>query len=129
MTKIMISIQPKWVQKILNLEKKAEIRKTAPRAPFPLHCFIYETGGKGVVAEFICDDVNQARDVEIDKQFLTDTCLTVAEAQEYAGGEQIFKWRIRSLITYGQPKKLSEFGIDNPPQSWCYIRGGQDDRD
>lgn len=124
MTRIMISIQPKWVEKILNLEKKAEIRKTVPKAPFPLHCFIYETGGVGVVAEFICDGITQAKGPYIDKEFLTDTCLTVEEAREYAGDDQLFKWRIRSLISYGQPKKLRDFGLEQPPQSWCYLKDG-----
>ena len=40
---IMISIQPKWVEKILNGEKTIEIRKTMPKCGFPIDVYIYCT--------------------------------------------------------------------------------------
>ena len=41
MKSVLISIQPKWVEKIANGEKTIEVRKTAPDAPFK--CYIYCT--------------------------------------------------------------------------------------
>lgn len=62
MKAILISIRPKWVAKILNGDKIAEVRKTAPKdwvdflsgktniKPMPRTVFIYCTkGGKGLV--------------------------------------------------------------------------------
>lgn len=43
MKSILISIQPKWVEKILNGEKTIEIRKTAPKCELPIDVYIYCT--------------------------------------------------------------------------------------
>ena len=43
MRKILISIKPKWVKKILNGEKTLEIRKTAPKCELPCEVYIYCT--------------------------------------------------------------------------------------
>ena len=73
---VMISIRPKWVEKIASGEKTIEVRKTAPKLAVPFKCYIYETKklkcvfdggielrtyeyqGKGkVVGEFVCDKI------------------------------------------------------------------------
>lgn len=74
MKAVLISIQPKWVEKIANGEKTIEVRKSAPKE-VPFKAYIYETKGatetpwadedghlifKGrgqVIGEFICDKV------------------------------------------------------------------------
>ena len=43
MKSILISIQPKWVAKILNGEKTIEIRKTMPKCDLPIDVYIYCT--------------------------------------------------------------------------------------
>lgn len=43
MRAIMISIQPQWVEKILNGEKTIEIRKTMPKCELPIRVYIYCT--------------------------------------------------------------------------------------
>ena len=43
MREIMISIQPQWVEKILNKEKTIEIRKTMPKCELPCKVYIYMT--------------------------------------------------------------------------------------
>ena len=45
MKSILISIQPQWVEKILNGEKTIEIRKTMPRCELPVKVYIYCTKG------------------------------------------------------------------------------------
>lgn len=84
MKSVLISIQPKWVEKIANGEKTIEVRKTAPKIDTPFKCYIYCTkdkqsaffteqvfdGEKGkwaiphlgngkVVGEFVCDRVDE----------------------------------------------------------------------
>ena len=44
MKKILMSIQPQWVEKILSGEKTIEVRKTAPKPPFKV--VMYCTKGK-----------------------------------------------------------------------------------
>ena len=45
MKAIMLSVQPKWVEKILNGEKTIEIRKTKPNCELPIKVYIYCTKG------------------------------------------------------------------------------------
>ena len=46
MKSIMISIQPKWVKKIVNGEKTIEVRKNKPNLARPFKCYIYCTQNK-----------------------------------------------------------------------------------
>ena len=81
MKSVLISIQPKWVEKIANRKKTIEVRKTAPKCEVPFKCYIYMTatkerfylwkyvtayenskgeildGSQKVIGEFICDKV------------------------------------------------------------------------
>lgn len=43
MKAVMISIQPKWVEKIASGEKTIEVRKTTPKCEVPFKCYIYCT--------------------------------------------------------------------------------------
>lgn len=74
---IMLSIRPKWVEKIASGEKTIEVRKTRPKLDTPFKCYIYCTlpkyphedfiatnypmpqfyGGGKVVGEFTCDRI------------------------------------------------------------------------
>ena len=40
---VMLSIRPKWVEKIANGEKPIEVRKTKPKLDTPFKCYIYCT--------------------------------------------------------------------------------------
>lgn len=53
MKKILISIQPQWVEKILNGEKTIEIRKTIPKCDFPIKVYIYCTKNGELLRECI----------------------------------------------------------------------------
>ena len=74
---VMLSIRPKWCEKIARGEKTIEVRKTRPNLPTPFKCYIYCTlpkyphedfiatdyprpqfyGGGKVVGEFTCDRI------------------------------------------------------------------------
>lgn len=43
---ILLSVQPKWLSKILNGEKTIEVRKTMPKCELPIDVYIYCTKGK-----------------------------------------------------------------------------------
>lgn len=42
---VLISIRPKWCEKIVNGEKTIEVRKTRPKLATPFKCYIYCTIG------------------------------------------------------------------------------------
>lgn len=74
MKSVLISIRPKWVEKIANGQKTIEVRKSAPKE-VPFKCYIYMTQGTlkdlcdyseyiyqnrmKVIGEFICDKVDE----------------------------------------------------------------------
>ena len=43
---VLISIRPKWCEKIINGEKIVEVRKTRPKLQTPFKCYIYCTSGR-----------------------------------------------------------------------------------
>ncbi len=43
---VMLSVQPKWCEKIVNGEKTIEVRKTRPKLQTPFKCYIYCTKDK-----------------------------------------------------------------------------------
>lgn len=74
----LISIRPKWCEKIINGDKTIEVRKTRPKLDTPFKCYIYCTlpkhphedfiatdypkpqfyGGGKVIGEFTCDRID-----------------------------------------------------------------------
>ena len=74
---VMLSIRPKWCEKIASGEKTIEVRKTRPKLDTPFKCYIYCTlpkyphedfiatnypmpqfyGGGKVIGEFTCDRI------------------------------------------------------------------------
>ncbi len=52
---VMISIRPKWCEKICSGEKTIEVRKTRPKLETPFKCYIYCTKAKGRLVEILKD--------------------------------------------------------------------------
>lgn len=51
--KILISIRPKWCEKIFNGEKTIEVRRSAPKIDTPFETLVYCTKGK-IFGELVC---------------------------------------------------------------------------
>ena len=128
---VLISIRPKWCEKIANGEKTIEVRKTRPKLETPFKAYIYCTmpdtrdphnilelhGADGkirkangkVIGEFTCSGfmslrpLNHAPD-DVEKQ----ACLTREEIVNYLKGTG-YGWHISSLRIYDQPRELTEF--------------------
>ena len=86
---VMLSIRPKWVEKIANGKKTIEVRKTRPKLDTPFKCYIYCTlskyphedfiatnypmpqfyGGGKVIGEFTCDRIYEIRKRGIPENF------------------------------------------------------------
>lgn len=124
---VLISIRPKWVEKIASGEKTIEARKTKPKLDTPFKCYIYCTlpkyphedfiatdyprpqfyGGGKVIGEFTCDRIyelaplNHAPD-DVEKQ----ACLTREEIVNYLKGTG-YGWHISDLLIYDRPRKLT----------------------
>ena len=65
---VLISIRPKWCEKIASGNKTIEVRKTRPKLDTPFKCYIYCTQGGAtlgawgkhgkVIGEFTCDRID-----------------------------------------------------------------------
>ena len=130
MKAVMISIQPKWVEKIARGEKTIEVRKTAPKE-VPFKCYIYETKGQyvkfthgahtkygygrgKVISEFICNSVDEypydyCDGVDIDDDTILETAIDREDINIYAKGKTLYGWHISDLKIYNNPRELSEF--------------------
>lgn len=129
MKSVMISIQPKWCEKIAKGEKTVEVRKTRPKLETPFKCYIYCTKGHfhkeysdsahawkenalgKVIGEFICDRITPAT-VDHIKDIAQAACMSLPEMWEYgrkSSAYDLFGWHISDLVIYEKPKHLYEF--------------------
>lgn len=125
----MISIRPKWCEKIISGEKAVEVRKNRPKLETPFKCYIYETqgyvekdgimvfrlGGR-VIGEFTCDrifPINVFDNGSIQNwlfEHMERSCLTYEELAGYIGnGETGYGWHISDLRIYDEPRELIDF--------------------
>lgn len=123
MKKILLSIKPCFVNKILDGSKKVEYRKRIPKNSHVNHVLIYSSYPvKKIVAEFILGG------------FITDTPDRLWEKTCKIGGvsEVYFKkyfkdrsvayaYQICDLYVFDTPQSLSYYCIDSAPQDYCYV--------
>ena len=90
MKAIMISIQPQWVEKILNGEKTIEIRKTMPKCELPCKVYIYCTKAKLPKQDKDCvryDHLTKPNPYRIKKEYILganyDECLNGKVVAEF----------------------------------------------
>lgn len=133
---VLISIRPKWCEKIANSEKTIEVRKTRPKMNTPFKAYIYCTlpkyphedfiatdypraqfyGGGKVIGEFTCERIaliaydGGELSSTTNAAFSPATCLTQTEIIAYIGDKgRCYGWHISDLLIYDQPKGLDEF--------------------
>lgn len=92
-----------------------------PKKPEPYRIFICQTGNVGVVGEFVCDYIEECEPENLSEEWLRDTEVSLEQAKEYAGDSVLYKYRIRSVIEYSEPRPIGRYGVERTPQSWCYV--------
>ena len=132
MKSVLISIQPKWVEKIASGKKTIEVRKSRPKLETPFKCYIYCTIGNGmkgdyfvpsniqcgkVIGEFICDKIDEV--YQCNSGWVKENgCISQGEFFDYLGiprgthfgyDKKAYAWHISNLKIYDKPKELSEF--------------------
>ena len=78
-----------------------------------------------VIGEFVCDTIVTDKTFGHDPLFNGAACMSEVEAAAYSCQLPIYGWHISNLKIYNKPKKLGEFGLTRPPQSWCYVEEGK----
>ena len=139
---VMLSVRPKWCEKIVSGEKTIEVRKTRPKLDTPFKCYIYctidgikkmpkdyiaESVERGkIIGEFTCDQifpVNVFDNGSIQNwlfEHMERSCLTYEELADYIGnGKTGHGWHISDLRIYDAPRELSEFRRACPNSWYC----------
>ena len=96
MKAIMISIQPQWIEKILNGEKTIEIRKTMPKCELPCKVYIYCTKSKPTLQYF----------------YNWQNYKPISEHSTWASGRTI------NVGDYGNGKVVAEFTLKQVETLW-----------
>lgn len=144
---VMLSIRPKWCEKIAGGEKTIEVRKTRPKLKTPFKCYIYCTlpkyphedfiatdyprpqfyGGGKVVGEFTCERIaliaydGGELSSTTNAAFSPATCLTQSEIIAYIGDKgRCYGWHMSDLRIYDTPRNLSEFRRATGPCDSCH---------
>lgn len=144
---VMLSIRPKWCEKIVSGEKTIEVRKTRPKLDTPFKCYIYCTlpkyphedfiatdyprpqfyGGGKVVGEFTCERIaliaydGGELSSTTNAAFSPATCLTQSEIIAYIGDKgRCYGWHMSDLRIYDTPRNLSEFRRATDPCDSCH---------
>lgn len=149
---VMISINPKWVEKIASGEKTIEVRKTRPKMDTPFKCYIYCTRGENlwltqtgvksktelagylmngkVIGHFVCDRIGEFFSPQ-SPLVITDTedlfkkaCLKREDTIKYIGeGKMGYAWHISDLVIYDEPRELGEFWAYNAELNKLFNEG------
>ena len=150
MKSVLISIRPKWVEKIASGKKTIEVRKTAPKE-VPFKAYIYCSKAKSrwllsdyegayknskgeivcaqqhIIGEFICDKVDEYTFSHYEAEYRVThveqeaMCLNQPELIRYGKGETLYGWHISDLKIYDKPLFLSELRVNRPPQSYMFV--------
>lgn len=145
MKAILMSIQPKWCEKIFSGRKTIEVRKTAPKLETPFKVYLYCTNGRfditdiddltsesvrivsegrgKVIAEFVCCAVEKY-DIDLGGNYYrisdedsVQACLDQNSLFEYGNGRDLHGLHISDLKIYDKPRELSEF---RKPCNWTH---------
>ena len=132
---VLISIRPKWCEKIASGEKTIEVRKTRPKLETSFKCYIYETRGLVekdgimtfklggmVIGEFTCDGIYKLETRSPGESYFVagegkpttnrvarESCLGLADMHRYLQSKTGYGWHISGLKIYDAPKELVEF--------------------
>ena len=122
MKKILISINPEYVQKILSGEKKFEYRTRVAKQQVDT-LIIYATKPiMKVVAEVEILGVIATSPEELWNQTKNQSGITKSFFDDYFKDKQVaYAYKLGEVKVYKRPKSLLDFGLRMAPQSFAYV--------
>ena len=122
MSKLMLSIKPKFVKAIFDGTKKFEFRTREPQKKVD-EIIIYETTPMSmVVGSFKVKAIHVGTPQEISKLTRGYTGLTGKEYWEYyRSKDKAVAYEIGELVRFEEAKPLSDYGVKTAPQSYVYV--------
>jgi predicted transcriptional regulator len=134
MTDIILSIHPKWAEKIYSREKIFEVRKTEldwftcnpDRRPL---IYLYETSPIKKITGLVFlhwiygADREDLRNTEryVPESLLKGSCLSQEELIKYSNGKNLYFWELKDPFKFNTPQDIK----GSVPQSWRYLKEGE----
>ncbi len=122
MSKLLLSINPEYVEKIFSGAKKYEFRKTLCKRPIDgivFYCTypVMKVVGEASIIKVIVDEPDKVwktvkNAAGINKQLFD---------KYYQGREKAVAYQLGYIDQFIPPRELNEFGIYHAPQSFVYI--------
>lgn len=122
MSTMLLSIKPKYARVILEGKKQYEFRKTRPKAGVNRIIFYASSPQKQVVGEAVIDEILEGTPKEIWEIARTAAGITKKFFfSYYSGKDKAIAYKLKDVMIYEEPKKLSDYGIRQAPQSFIYL--------
>lgn len=121
---VLLSIKPRYVQSILDGEKRYEFRKKIFRRPSLSRVLIYSSSPvKKIVASFEIGDILDEHPVDLWENVKDYAGIDDRDFFDYfAGKSRAFAIEIQDLREFPEPIDPREaFPGFVPPQSYCYV--------
>ena len=121
---VLLSIKPKYVEKIVNGEKQYEFRKRIFRDKNVIKAFIYSTSPtKKIVGEFDIGNIVEDSPIRLWTELQEVSGINEKEFFDYFRGiNKGFAIGIEKLNIFDEPIEPNELISDfSPPQSFCYV--------
>lgn len=122
MCNILLSIHPHFVEKIISGEKRFEFRKVKSRRN-PVKIIIYSTSPiSKIIGEADIEDILIDTPEKLWEKTSSYSGIDESFYQEYyKNKKQAIAYQLKNITVYNKPKKLKEFGLQSPPQSFVYV--------
>ena len=122
MKRILISINPEHVSKIIDGIKKYEYRRIAAKEDVS-SLIIYETAPfKRVIAEVEIVKVLELPKEQLWEETKNQSGISKQFFLKYFKGKDIaYAYKLGNIKVFDQPKSLADYGLKVAPQSFAYI--------
>lgn len=124
MSKILLSIKPKYVERILEGTKKVEYRRVIPKCKDITHIIIYASAPIcRVVAEVSISNILSDRPPILwEKTFKIGGISNDEYCSYFINHEIAHAFIIGDIKIFTPYRKLVDYGIKTPPQNFVYIK-------
>ena len=123
MSTMLLSIKPEYAKVILEGKKQYEFRKNRPKNDVKRIVFYASSPQKQVVGEAAIDEILEDTPQRIWRIAKSAAGITKGFYFSYYNGKsRAIAYKLKDVEIYDPPKSLSDFGINQAPQSFLYLK-------
>ena len=121
--KVLMSIKPKFIEKIFSETKTFELRKKIFKSSINTIVIYSSSPKKKVVGEIIIDKIISSTPRLLWKSYKNNLGISEKEYFKYYKNSKVaYAIKIKKVIKYKKELELKDFGIEKAPQSYQYIK-------